>query len=283
MKNLFITLLLITSFMVQACPEGFIPQNDLKIPVMDKDANITEADFKAVIEEVTEIYSPIISSRGGKLLVEYYWENETVNAYAQRKNGNWVISMFGGLARHKHITRDGFSLVVCHEIGHHVGGFPNYSGMDNGWASNEGQADYFSTLKCLRKLWEREDNARALNGVTIHPLVISSCSENWKSKADRELCMRSSMAGESVAKLFAALAWAWFMPKFDKPSTKVVKSTIDYHPPFQCRMDTYFQGALCTVPHTDELSQTSETEGTCQQSLGHKNGMRPSCWFTVKN
>jgi Zn-dependent protease with chaperone function len=54
--------------------------------------------------------------------------------------------MFGGLARDPLVTKDGFSAVICHEIGHHIAGAPR-KGFS--WASNEGQADYFATTKCL--------------------------------------------------------------------------------------------------------------------------------------
>jgi hypothetical protein len=124
--------------------EGFVPENDLKISENAKRfGGMTEEQFNSVIESVETIYAPIISELGGTLKVVRNWSDSTVNAYAQRVGNEWRVSMFGGLARHDTITADGFALVVCHEIGHHIGGAPRKtSTWSNPWASNEGQADY---------------------------------------------------------------------------------------------------------------------------------------------
>jgi hypothetical protein len=44
-------------------------------------------------------------------------------------------------------------------------------------------------------------------------------------------------------------------------------------------MDTYYQGALCTVDHRVEVSQTQEAQGTCYAANGDVDGVRPLCWF----
>ena len=48
----------------------------------------------------------------------------------------WVVAMFGGLARRPEVTKDAFQFVVCHEVGHHLAGWP----FAYDWASNEGQS-----------------------------------------------------------------------------------------------------------------------------------------------
>lgn len=164
--------------------EGFLPKNDLFLSVDAKGINtITESKFNAVIDQVESVYSPIVSEYGGKLEVVRKWTDGTVNAYAEQEGNVWKVSMFGGLARHKTITADGFALVVCHEIGHHIGGAPRYAGDD--WASNEGQADYFATLKCLRRVWQSEDNAAVVGGMTVPNFLTESCAKNWSSAEDK--------------------------------------------------------------------------------------------------
>lgn len=88
------------------------------------------------------------------------------NASAQRMGSTWVVNMYGGLARHNEITIDGFALVLCHEIGHHLGGAPKYGGF-NTWGTNEGGSDYFATLKCLRRIFQNDDNTKAIENMTI--------------------------------------------------------------------------------------------------------------------
>lgn len=283
LSALFFTLAISGS--VLACSEdgttGFLPENDLRIPVGLKTVGgITEAQFNAVIDKVETIYAPIVSSMGGTLKIARKWQDATVNANATRV-GSWLVNMYGGLARHQAITEDGFALVLCHEIGHHLGGAPKVGGFLNRWASNEGQADYFATLKCLRKTFLNDKNSTVVRKLKAPVALTEACAKAWPNKDDKAICVRSGMAGASVAALFAALR---NKPeaKFETPDTKVVATTDDAHPAHQCRLDTFFQGALCEIGFNDDVSQKDEVKGTCHGSLGHTNGLRPLCWFKPK-
>ncbi len=266
---------------------GFVPENDLFIPASVKSINgITEAEFNKSIDEVETIYAPIISNLGATLKIERNWKDGTVNAYASQSGKTWTVAMFGGLARHATITKDAMALVVCHEIGHHIGGAPK-KGSGGGWwggqggaswASNEGQADYFATLKCLRKSWINDNNEAIVKTLKAPKLVTDLCKKTYKNKADSALCVRMSMAGQSVGNLFAALAKNP-EPKFETPDSKVVSKTDDNHPASQCRLDTYYQGSLCDINMNEDVSQTDEVKATCHPSLGFKSGTRPLCWF----
>ena len=257
--------------------EGFLPKNDLWISTDAKEiSTITETEFHSVIDRIEKMYAPIVAQYGGDLKVVRKWNDGTVNAYAEQEGKVWKVSMFGGLARHRTITPDGFALVVCHELGHHIGGAPKY--VSDAWASNEGQSDYFATMKCLRRVWEQDDNEAIVAKMTVPKFLESSCAKAWSTSADRALCIRNGMAGDSVAKLFASLSWGR-APKFDTPDTSVVSSTNDNHPATQCRLDTYFQGSLCDMSFLEDVSQEDEVTGTCHGSNGHSTGMRPLCWF----
>jgi hypothetical protein len=260
--------------------EGFLPENNLKISVDAKRlGGLTEQQFNDVITKVETIYAPLVQQEGGTLSVSRAWSDGTVNAYAQRSGSTWKVAMFGGLARHATITEDGFALVVCHEIGHHIGGAPKKVMMwSNPWASNEGQADYFATLKCLRRSFLSDDNVGIVSKMEVPAKLTESCAAAWESEEDRAICIRGGMAGDSVAKLFAALR-NQSPAKFDTPDSRVVTTTDDNHPAHQCRLDTYFQGALCGVSFNENVEQNSEVAGTCHGSLGHTQGLRPLCWF----
>jgi hypothetical protein len=263
--------------------EGFLPENNFKISVNAKRlGGLSEQQFNDVITKVETIYAPIVTQEGGKLVVERKWTDATVNAYAQRAGSDWKVSMFGGLARHETITEDGFALVVCHEIGHHIGGAPKKVSMwSNPWASNEGQADYFATLKCLRRSFLNDDNASIVAAMNVPKTVTDTCNKAWTNADDRAICVRGAMAGDSVAKLFAALR-NQAPSKFETPDARIVTTTDDNHPATQCRLDTYFQGALCEVDFNENVNQTSEVAGTCHGTLGHTVGLRPLCWFKPK-
>lgn len=259
------------SLSLLACPTGFDLREAVSIPVgAAEDAGISEKDFHRISTEVADLYRPAIEAQGKKLIMSATWESSTVNAYAQREGDEWKIIMLGGLARHKAVTADGFALIVCHEMGHHLGGFPRYDGIDIGWASNEGQSDYFAVMKCLRRLWRNADNDAAIRNLEIPPRLRDECRGD-------ALCLRTGLAGLSAASLFADLAWFTKRPRFETPDEKLVERTYGAHPKAQCRLDTFFQSTLCDVPESEDLR--SETEGACHETLGHTQGMRPRCWF----
>ena len=282
-----LTLSFFVSLTSEACingeaQDGIVPKNNLKIPSYVKSVNgITKEVFDQVITNIESIYAPIVSEKGGNLTVVRNWDDATVNAYAQRSGKEWKVSMFGGLARHETVTADGFALVVCHEIGHHIGGAPKKASMfGSAWASNEGQSDYFATSKCLRKYFQEFPETEDLK-LTAPAIAQEKCMAVWGQSEDHKHCIRGAMAGASLANLFAALRTI-SKPEFATPDPKVVTKTDDNHPAAQCRMDTYFNGALCSVSDTVDFSDKDEQAGACFVATGIKVGSRPLCWFKPK-
>ena len=262
--------------------EGFLPENEMNIPVGTTTMSgmrlqgISEADFNAVIDKAYALYKDEVKAKGGTLKFSRYWNNGTVNAQASQWFGTWYVDMYGGLARSRTATVEGFSLVVCHELGHHLGGAPkNWWPMS--WGTNEGGSDYFSTAKCLRRLWENEDNAKAIEGQELDRFAQGSCDEQYTSVEERALCYRLALAGQSVAGIFQD-SRGEEAPQFSTPDKSQVNSTENTHPATQCRLDTYFQGALCTVSHKEAVSDRDYRVGTCT-SRTHQVGLRPRCWF----
>jgi len=252
---------------VELC-QGFLPENNMKIPVGDVNAlGIQEDEFNAVLDRIEEIYTPLVAAKGGNLVVKRLWENDTVNASAQQWGSSWIINMYGGLARHQAITADGFALVACHEIGHHLAGTPK----SWGWASNEGQSDYFATLKCLRRFYG--------NGAAAKDTVSDSCQDSFGDEDSQRICGRNAQSGLSVATLFKDLRNLPEAPKFDTPDQSQVDRTNNRHPAPQCRLDTYFQGSLCTAPLDQDVSNRDPNAGTCTEANGYSTGLRPRCWY----
>lgn len=269
--------------------DGFLPENNLVLPVGLNDQGISEKVFQDVQDELAQIWIPRAKAQGGRLSFVSSWASGTVNAYAQRFGhedewgeevppfDDWRVVFLGGMARHKEMTRDGFSLIVCHELGHHFGGAPRLSG-ETSWASIEGQSDYFATAKCLRELWINAENDKQMAGKTIPEYLQKACESQWRSEKDIFLCLRSGLAGLSAGRLFAAIAPFTKAPKFETPDPKVVTKTQNSHPKAQCRLDTYLQGALCEMPF-DIPFGNDEITGACHLRNGQLTGQRPACWF----
>jgi hypothetical protein len=261
-----------------AC-DGGLPGKLLEIPEHSIHANtMTEVDFRKTIKEFTAFFSPIIEQdQNAELIVFGSWSSNTVNAFADQSKGKIMITIYGGLARHKAMNRDGLMATLCHELGHHLGGYPKK--QTNRWSSAEGQADYYATMKCLRRIWQKADNLSALKDVEVPMLVKQECARTFSNNDSQFLCQRMSMAGKAVALMIQALDHDSIEPKFETPDDLVVRSNNYMHPFAQCRLDTYFQGSLCAVSEFIDFDIQDPLIGACHPQLGDERGNRPRCWF----
>lgn len=286
MKNL-VLMMLFFSFSLNSFAQCF-PKNNLKISVGMKSVNtVTEEEFFKAVDDMNFLYAPLFSDDFGSTLeIEANWQDATVNAYAQQLGKVWKVSMFGGLARHPETTLDGFRAVICHEIGHHIGGAPrkpSYYGVS--WASNEGQSDYFATSKCLAKFFNQKEHLKETYALykklptnEEDKFAKQKCSESHSKYKEKAICYRSALAGKSLARLLGSLRGNAEV-SFSVPDPKVVTKTNHNHPEAQCRMDTYFQGSLC-VNDLDVLSDPQDVrKGYCTLLENFKIGLRPACWY----
>lgn len=263
--------------------QGFLPENNMYIPEgLFASGGITEQQFNDVLDRLQTEFGPDVAKLGDTLQINRYWSNGTVNASAMRLRTTEVINMYGGLARHPATTVDGFALVACHEYGHHHGGAPkrNIPFMDP-WATNEGGADYYASLKCLRRMFANDDNVSIVANLPIDPVAENACRTQYTDVKDQALCIRIALAGQSVTDLLQDVKKEPVRASFGTPDPSVVTRIDDNHPKGQCRLDTIFAGALCTVAVGDELSNTNYQTGSCYAPRDTV-GTRPLCWFYAK-
>jgi hypothetical protein len=265
--------------------EGFVPANDMRIPVGDRshlglrnNGGLTEAQYNSIMDRIQSMFQDVVKQRGGNLVINRLWTDDTVNSSAEQQGSSWIINMYGGIARHPDVTIEGEALIACHEMGHHLGGAPKEAAMGAPWATDEGGADYFATLKCLKTFFAADDNASVLSHATVDPLAQSQCKAQFSAKVDQDICQRISLSGESVSYLFQDLGKEATRPQFGTPDTTQVSQTNDDHPATQCRMDTYFAGGLCQIAASVPNSDTDFKAGSCVQGVD-KIGFRPRCWF----
>lgn len=271
---------------------SILPPNDLHLQDnIHSLANMTEQEFNTIVNTIIDYYRPIVTARGARLVSNNLWSDPTVNASAQQSGSTWIINMYGGLARRAEVTPDGFAMVVCHELGHHLGGFPFYGDKD--WAASEGQSDYFATQSCAREIWRNQTEENARFRSTVGEFEKSKCDTAWSDVNDQNLCYRTAAAGHSLATLLGALRSSNDRPRFDTPDRNVVTRTYTAHPQAQCRLDTYFSGALCPVSfdknqipgrntsggQTSQAAELSASAQSCMTAAGYSAGVRPLCWF----
>lgn len=278
---------------VQKANAMYLPANNLHLQDrIDFLENLTEQEFLDIIERVESYYTPIVESQGAVLKVEKKWDDSTVNAYAERQGNTWIVAMFGGLARRPEVTKDAFMLVVCHEFGHHLAGFP-FVGID--WAANEGQSDFFATQSCGKSIWRQDYATNAEFRKSIDSIAKAKCDYSYSNISSQNLCYRLASAGKSLADLLSTLSQTT-SPSFQTPSPTEVLTTMHRHPDAQCRLDTSLAGALCDVEFDDFVIPGVAQDGTqtpdlkeaeiesirysCSQfNPDHALSMRPKCWF----
>lgn len=259
-----------------------LPPNDLWISpdvITTGDVTrLTKTEFDWAIKKISDAYVPIVNELGKELVIYSNWEDGTVNAYADRKGDEYQLHLFGGLARFKNLSADGFLMVICHELGHNIGGLPKYrSRFDNShnWAVNEGQSDYFASLKCMRRVLVNDDNIAYVKTMKIDPYALAKCNETYKIDEDVALCSRIAMAAKSIAMVFRIVSGSEKEMRFEEASSKKVLSTKHSHPDAQCRLDTFFQAALCTENYESNVSEININQGVCVTGVGS----RPRCWY----
>jgi len=210
---------------------------------------MSEPEFREEIKKFQTFFAgEVKQSAKGKLEIYGTWDSETINAYSMRDEDIFIITISGGFARAPYMTRDSFALVLCHELGHHLGGFPKkYKGH---WSSAEGQADYFATSKCLKKYWSTEMNVK-------------------RKIEEASVAFIHALAHKKNLPVFPQI--------FTPDLTKVSKTWLE-HPDYQCRLDTLIQGNECKVSRDIPFSDTDEKTGACHSQLDEV-GFRPFCWF----
>lgn len=244
-------------------------------------ANISQEKFNQLIDQVVDPYREVILNHYGakKFVVNRLWEDPKVNASARKKDGIFSLKIYGGLARFKDLTPDAFTLVICHELGHLIGGAPTWKPFNI--SSSEGQADYFSTLKCFRRI--NLGKNIEISQKTIHPIALEKCKIAFSQKEELDICLRSSKAQESLAKTITYLANLDEVPKFDTPDPYERMFTIfNGYPNPQCRLDTMLAGSVCVNNIYETHDMGLYNKGNCSVPGGDAQGLRPKCWYVER-
>lgn len=142
-----------------------------------------------------------------QLTVVFEHEDPKVNAELTRVNEELTIKVWGGMLKHKLMTEQTLLLLLCHEIGHFLGGQPTKA--RGGWSSTEGQADYYSSLECARNV--------GLDEVAFYDSALN------------------------LAKIYASVTFS-APPQLDRCDPSVVVRTNFGYPSVQCRLDTLVAG-----------------------------------------
>lgn len=255
------------------------PETAMRIPSYVESIGVTWDQYEKLIKKIESEYAPDFKAVGRELEIPSAWRTAEVQAHAVSQGKKDQVTVNGGMARHPLMTPDALTIVFCHELGHHIGGAPQAL-FFNG-KSVEGQADYFATLKCLRRLFAHDDNRRFLADNNVEPEIRNECKISFTSDQDVAICLRSAVASKVMGNVTADVRRER-IPTFLTPDQTRVEYLYGGHTKSQCRLDTYLAGAFCPVQASLELSPFDLDVGTCSRWYGQKRGVRPLCWYDEK-
>ncbi len=247
-------------------------------------SGIDESDFVSTIEKLERIYGAFVENRfQAELVFKSKWADPstTAEAFVRTIQHEVGVKISGGLARHPLMTKDAFAGILCHELGHLIGGAPiSKVHGDIKSDSVELQADYWSTAKCLRRyfLTEGEQNLLWLKKSDTAPYILAKCELAFKNnKMNVAICIRSALTSIRLIQIMEDYAPPRISARIDTPSSKIVPKTERYYTDIQCRLDTLFQGSLCNQDPDLDVKDDDENYGFCNL-VDSKIGTRPLCW-----
>lgn len=222
-------------------------------------AVVTHKEFIQVKEALTMAYEELKQSDDEYFSINtiypgmsptIWWDNAMVHASYVFTDINDVsihhIYLMGGFIKQVFMTPDGLALTGCHEIGHGLGGEPkkNSELPDPPRLSTvEGQADYYSTKKCLDVVFKHLPKLRK---IVSKPEYLELCSKQSKYNTKSCLRMMNAIAVDEIF-LNTNLQQGQKPVSFSEYSNHV-QTELDlsprYYPGRQCRLDTMINGVL---------------------------------------
>lgn len=205
-------------------------------------AGVGSADFERAASLVEGVYGPQAREMGHQLRIRRFWATTAVDAWAnQLPTGIWEIRITGGLARHPRMTRDGLVLILCHEMGHFLGGEPK--DPRQAWMSVEGQADDFATRECFPRIMAGQDHRPWARENEVPADVLERCEGVYPDQNRALLCARSVVAG-MAGLLMLQETFGGDVPAYGESDPTQTLFDLPTYPSPQCRLDTYLNAAL---------------------------------------
>lgn len=235
-----------------------------------------------VVEDAARLYEP--AAQANHFALHFLTPMDQVDLVASADNDgkDAIVKIDGGVVLSPRLTADSLRITICHELGHIFGGAPRrhvpleWDGAmaEDGLSlmSAEGEADYYATLVCFRRMVQGQDHRAALNGREVPALTKNKCERVWGAETEEALiCERTAIA---------SLDFLNFVKDFpisleDKAPEVVSEPLIDQYPTRQCRLDTLVAGSLCRTSFPLQLDRTGAAASDCPQI----EARRPACWY----
>lgn len=167
-------------------------------------------DMKVVEETVQRFESTMVREipSDHELVIRLDPLNPRINAEVVKENNFVAISVWGGMLSHPMMSSPTLLLLLCHELGHFLGGPPLKS--RTGWSSTEGQADYFSTHNCMKNLGIDETQfIEAASGLSAIYAEVANQSQPRLDRCDQTVVTRINYGYPTVQCRLDTLLAGW--------------------------------------------------------------------------
>jgi hypothetical protein len=248
---------------------GFFPDSQQFSSSYSKSVVAKNIHAANIIEVFQDVYAPIFAKNQKKLKINFLWNESKLNAYATRDDyNNPIINITAGLANHDLITKDSLSLIICHELGHFLGGAPKKirgRSTKRSWSSAEGQADYYATAYCMKKVLKVMDKNNTNTKMNEQNLEICSSLE----------CNRVALASLNLARVYAEIDFFSGDLSLTQTDDYTTYDTIYGHSNPQCRLDTMISGLRCPRSESIQFDDKDPLQSACRLP----EFRRPRCWY----
>ncbi|AUN98776.1 hypothetical protein DOM21_07105 [Bacteriovorax stolpii] len=243
-------------------------------------ASVDKVDYLRITKALDSIYAERIQEEGGELKFILSEKPAAPNAYAAKKAENsWEITVVSSFLSLDHQTVPTLGMILCHEVGHFLGGKPYVVGKQmtpavRAWApkkmSAEGQADYFATSECIKKLAVKIPDLFIKNKGLLNLPSAQECHRSYTNMDDIKLCNEILTASHQTILVYQQILEQLNIPSsfFAKTENAASDRTLDLvgeYPELDCRYETFIKGTLCSSLNVNECDDLKWS--------------RPACWF----
>lgn len=206
------------------------------------------ADELFPVENVfVSIARPEVTAMGVDLAIVHDIESPDYYGGCSLNRPHYVISIGSDVIHKPNMTQDAYAAVLCHELGHLLGGAPRKA--ESSWASTEGQSDYYAASMCMKKMMRampQEPADLAKQSIAATQKTHTLCAEKYSVETSREICSRTILAGLGfLTDVYELVQYPGLLqPSLDQHEKPLTSGQIVNYPSLQCRLDTFVAGAL---------------------------------------
>jgi len=233
-------------------------------------STITSTQFWKIVNDLNDIYKPIFHGHKINFWFEARLDDPKIELrteyYITKWNNDRKIIVKGGLVKSYGLNEAGMIMLLCHEIGHSLAGYP--AGSSAPAYSFEGQAYYYAGHVCARRAFDKY-----LNRVDFKNAMtkIDQCEKNFDSQREKNICYLTHLGAQNVADMILVMQGTKRGAYSDQHDSFVAKSMSEFYPTPQCIYDSIVAGLDCHERVWDDAVIPANKNATCRN--------RPQCWY----